>query len=80
MQGVFINGVRPKSKKELKEVAAIEPDAISLEATSIFNNEYQGRITAPQCLDGTYTIVGPSPYDRKFYANIIKKGDKITIK
>ena len=30
--------------------------------TSMFGAEYKG--------DGTYTVVGPSPYDRKWYGNI----------
>jgi hypothetical protein len=75
MQGIFINHNRPKSKKEIKES---NPSTVSLEATSLFGNEYGGPITdAP---DGTYTFVGPDPYNsRKFYGTIKKAGDSIKI-
>ena len=62
----------------MKELAASDPKVVSLEATSIFGNEYQGPITnAP---DGTYTFVGPDPYNkRSFYGTIVKSGDKIKV-
>jgi len=77
-QGIWVNAKRPKYKKDLKQ-ALIDNQLISLEATSFFGNEYSGPIhEAP---DGTYTIVGPDPERaRNWYANIIKKGDKIIIK
>lgn len=76
-QGIFVNGFRPKSKKEVKEAHAAGA-IVSLEATSVFGNEYDGPITdAP---DGTYTFVGPDPYTkRSFYGNITKKGNVIKI-
>jgi len=78
MQGVWINGSRPKSKKAIKE-ALLAGDEVSLEATSVFGNEYDGLVTdAP---DGNYTIVGPDPYTkRNFYGNVTVRGDKVTIK
>ena len=75
-QGIYVNGSRPKSKKEVKQA---DPGTVTLEATSMFGNEYSGSIVdAP---DGTYTFVGPDPHtSRKFYGNIIKSGNKITVK
>ena len=66
MYGIYVNGKRPASKKAVK---LADPHTISLEATSIFGNEYDGILaTAPE---GTYTFVGPDPYtSRKFYGNI----------
>ena len=81
-QGIYVNGERPKTKKALKE--AIKnyngkgATSIVLEATSIMENEYGGAlIDAP---NSRYYIVGPDPYkSRKWYANITKQGNKITI-
>ena len=78
MQGIFINFNRPKSKKEVKETIASNPDKVRLEATSIFGNEYDGLVSdAP---DGTYNFVGPNPFtDRKFYGTIKKNGTTIKV-
>lgn len=47
-----------------------DPFCVSLEATSMFGNEYDGPLAhAPRSV--TYSIVGPDPYkDRKWYATI----------
>ncbi len=78
MQGLFKNeGGRFKTKKELKEAIKMK-QSFSLEATSIFGNEYGGDISdAP---DGNYTVVGPDPYKaRNWYASIKKAGEVIRI-
>jgi hypothetical protein len=69
MQGIWISGRRPKSKKEIKEAVANDPRTVSLEATSLSGHEYDGRVSdAP---NGTYTFVGPDPYQkRNFYGSI----------
>lgn len=71
MQGVYIDGRRPRSKKEIKETLAEldGPERVVLQPTSVFGNEYGGPLTdAPQ---GDYTIVGPDPYtSREFYGTI----------
>lgn len=74
MQGIFVNGQRPKSKKAVKEAIAENPASVRLEATSIFGNEYDGRVCdAPS---GTYTFVGPNPNtDRRFYGTIKIEGE-----
>ena len=78
MQGVWINGTRPKSKKAIKE-ALIAGDEVALEATSVFGNEYDGLVTdAP---NGDYTFVGPDPYTkRNFYGTLTVRGDKVNVK
>ena len=78
MQGVWINGTRPKSKKAIKE-ALIAGDEVALEPTSVFGNEYDGLVTdAP---NGDYTFVGPDPYTkRNFYGTLTVRGDKVNVK
>lgn len=77
MQGIWINGSRPKSKKQVKEAIA-SGTSVRLEATSIFGNEYDGLVAnAP---DGSYTFVGPDPSrDRRFYGTIKKSGTTIKV-
>ncbi len=88
MQGVFINGRRPKSKKEIVQAIATikgqhgdptrESVRVSLEATSAFGHEYYGSIlNAP---DGTYPFVGPDPYrQRNFYGSFYVAGGIIKV-
>ena len=78
MQGIWINGSRPKSKKAIKE-ALLAGDEVVLEATSVFGNEYDGLVTdAP---DGEYSVAGPDPdKKRDFYAVLTVRGDKVTVK
>ena len=55
------------TKKELKGAIGKVPYFIE---TSMFGNEYKG--------DGNYTVVGPDPYIRKWYATITVKDGRIT--
>lgn len=78
MQGIFIKGQRPKSKKMVKEAVRDVPHLVRIEATSIFGNEYDG--TVEDAPDGSYTFVGPDPSrDRRFYGTIKKRGDLVTV-
>ncbi len=75
MQGIYINGRRPKSKKEIRETVAANPGAVEVEATSAFGNEYDGPLPDWDG-HGRITFVGPDPYTkRSFYGNIIRKPD-----
>ena len=78
MQGIFVNYQRAKTKKALKEAIANNLSSVTLEATSVFGNEYNGSLeSAP---DDTFTIVGPDPYrDRKWYVTIKKSGSIIKV-
>lgn len=73
-QGVFVLGRRPKTKKELKEVIRSNPDAVSLEVTSVHGDEYGGRITEMPESETVY-IVGPDPYNRVWYATLTRDGN-----
>ena len=81
MQGLFIQGRRPKSKVEVKRLLAdTGTDGISVEATSMFGNEYDGPLSeAPE--NTTIHFVGPDPYtSRKFYGTITLTNGNVTIK
>ena len=70
MQGLWIDGDRPKTKKAVREVILNgDLSTLSLEATSFFGNEYDGPLEyAP---DGTYYVVGPDPHTKRtWYASI----------
>jgi hypothetical protein len=71
MQGVWVDGKRPNSKKEVKAACADKPDRVRLEATSIFGDEYDGFVSDLPDEFRTITFVGPDPFtNRKFYGNI----------
>jgi len=78
MQGIHINGARPKSKKAIREAVAAG-ERVTVEATSLFGNEFGGRLSdAPIGVD--IFFVGPNPHnDRRFYGRIIvgPKGIKV---
>ena len=82
MQGIFLDGRRPKSKTELKRHLADGGglSLISVEATSLFGNEYDGTLAlAPE--NTVIHFVGPDPYtNRKFYGTITLRNGNVTIK
>ncbi len=76
--GIYINGRRPKSKKEIKEALATKPESVSIESTSMFGNGYSGTVspTMPEI-----TFAGPCPHtSRKFYGQVGYKGGKFYCK
>lgn len=80
MQGMWIDYRRPKSKKEVIETVKNNPGLVSLEATSVFGNEYDGPITEmPE--DKVVSVVGPDPYTkRNFYLSIIRHKNTFQVK
>lgn len=56
-----------KTKKACRESIGKPP---RFQETSMFGPEYKG--------DGTYTVVGPSPYERKWYGNVTVKDGLIS--
>ena len=56
-----------KSKKDMKAAIGQAPRFVE---TSLFGPEYKG--------DGSYCVVGPSPYERKWYATVTVKEGKIS--
>jgi len=79
MQGLYIDGRRPKSKKEVKEaVQADQLERLEIEATSWFGNEYGGPLTVlvaqavnEKAAPETIYFVGPDPHTkRNFYGSL----------
>lgn len=78
-QGIFINGRRPQSKKEVKEALAADPDSVYLERTAWIGDEYDGPVS--EAPDGEHRFVGPDPYtSRKFYGTVTIKQGKAKVK
>jgi hypothetical protein len=75
MQGLFVNGRRPRSKAEVKRVAAATPERLRVEATSYFGNEWEGY--ADKLPVGLVVrFVGPEPStSRKFYGTLTRLSD-----
>lgn len=87
--GIFIDGRRPKSKKEVREAVAMgDLSRIELENTSMFRNEYDCSLASfvelvkSGKVKDRVDFVGPDPYTkRSFYGNIFIKADgKVTVK
>lgn len=76
MQGIMIDDRWPKSKKEIKEVLASEPERIRAIATSLFGGEYDGRLHRLPTTD-KIEFAGPDVYNnRKFYGTIAWNSSK----
>lgn len=61
--------VAKPTKKGLRAAIAANPSRVVLIATSVFGNEYRGRLSEAPA--GTYYVVGPDAYrDRSWYATI----------
>jgi hypothetical protein len=79
--GVFIRGVRPKSKKQVKEAMKATPASVTWQNDSAFGPDagmtYPGN-ALPEGLNDTF--VGPDPHrSRKFYGQIKVKDGKVTV-
>jgi len=71
MQGIYVDGRRPKSKKAVREAVADDPRRVMVEATSLFGGEYGGSLDGWDG-SGHITFVGPDPYNnRRFYGNVV---------
>lgn len=81
MQGIFIKGNRPKSKKAIREAVAEDPKSVRIEATSLFaGTEYDGTVEDLP-FGKVVTFVGPDPYKtRNFYGSIRKTSKGIEVK
>lgn len=80
MQGIFINGVRPASKKAVKEAIASNPSSVRIEATSFFGNEYDGPASELPADSRPIAFVGPDPErKRNFYGTIEWKNGQLKV-
>ena len=85
--GALIDGLRPLTKKELREAVAAYPDSVSFDATSIIIQPAEGGYGTPQAsLDAVreghkLSVVGPDPFtNRRWYATVEmgKNGIKVS--
>lgn len=81
MQGIYIRGRRPQSKREVKAACADNPENVKIEATSFHGDEYHGTAAEYTGAKPIY-FVGPDPYtSRKFYGTITRnKAGELTVK
>jgi hypothetical protein len=81
MQGIFINGQRPKSKAEIKRALAADPSSVRVEATSMFGNEYDGPASELPATIKPILFVGPDPYSKRNYYGKLQYGanGKLTV-
>lgn len=76
MDGIFINGQRPRSKRALKEALADDPTRVEVEWTSLFAALPSWSRVSDMPLGSSVTFVGPDPYTRRnFYGTISRKMD-----
>lgn len=73
IQGIFINGHRPKSKKQVKEAVASDPGSVIIEATSISGNEFDGCVDELTICHTPIYFVGPDPYTKRVFYGTIKR-------
>lgn len=72
MQGIWIDGRRPASKKAIAAAVADNPDRVTVEATSLHGGEYNGPASGIRRGSKVY-FVGPDPFrSRKFYGTILR--------
>lgn len=80
MQGTFIAGKRPASKKALREALRTNPASVRIEATSYFGNEYDGPASEMPENVNVY-IVGPDPHTkRNWYGTIVRRNGDVVIR
>ena len=73
MDGIFVDGQRPKSKKAVKEFVRNSPNLVEVEITRLGAER-----TVPLALleNGQYHFVGPDPYtNRRFYGTLSVSGE-----
>lgn len=76
MQGVFIDGQRPSSKKAVTAMLGEDPARVRFESTSIFGDEYDGTADQLSPSHGGVMFVGPDPYTaRRFYGVAERRPD-----
>ncbi len=79
MDGLYINGKRPVSKKAVKAAVAQDPASVAIQYTSLFQGYAPTTGALPPATVDALTVgqritfVGPDPYTaRKFYGTITR--------
>jgi hypothetical protein len=81
MDGIYVNidgkgWVRPRSKKEIREIVSTNPKGVRIERTSLFGsgNDSDDIVDLPS--GKQVTFVGPDPYNRRnFYGTLVVSED-----
>lgn len=74
MQGLYdgMTGRRYPSKKAAAEAIAANPEAVDLEATSLFGNEFAGPV-ADLPLGAVAYVVGPDPATSRRWYGVVER-------
>jgi len=80
--GVYINGSRPKSKKQVIQAMVEAPETVTWENDSMFGRYAGQSFTGTELPEGIRdTFVGPDPHtNRKFYGQVIVNDGKVLVK
>lgn len=75
--GAYVNGIRPKSKKALREAMAADPSTVSFDRTAI---GFDGSGYQAPAEGISIQVTGPDPYnDRRWYATVTVKNGVIKV-
>jgi hypothetical protein len=80
--GAYVNGVRPKSKKALRDALAAGAD-VEFDSTAAFGPRAGETIYATHndIKADTLQVVGPDPYEKRdWYASVFVKAGKIVVR
>jgi len=74
--GIFVNGSRPKSKKEIKEFILQDPSSVEVEVTALGQEKVIPANELP--IGKRFYFVGPDPYTkRNFYGQLTRLSDDL---
>lgn len=69
--GAYVNGIRPKTKKALREALAANPTAVEFDGTALGQEGHRFTAEHTVASGDVLQVCGPDPYrDRKWYASI----------
>jgi hypothetical protein len=80
MQGIYINGKRPASKKAVREAVRDTPESVRCEGTSIRGDDFDGPASDLPA-GASVHFVGPDPYtSRKYYGTLTRTAKGLVVK
>lgn len=71
--GAYVNGIRPKTKKALREALKADPTAVEFDSTTAIGPHVGGRFSVEHTVatGDVLQVCGPDPYRaRNWYASI----------
>lgn len=76
--GAKVDGVRPKTKKALREALKADPRSVVFDNTSDMGPQLVGINGANVPVEYTLQVVGPDPYTKRNWYASVKNGPVIT--